>query len=158
MLFSTKYEEFNLYTDPSINKEWICPKCCANELPFYDLSTNDLHLENIIPHNAKGGINLILDNNPEDLVKKCNSISTNLKDDQNDGDDLFNNINSKYYSMFEFNRIKNNLPSSMGICHTNIASLGKHIDELKLTLSLLKNEFHIIAITEHKFRRGIDNC
>ena len=44
----------------------------------------------------------------------------------------------------------------MGICHTNIASLGKHIDELKLTLSVLKNEFHITAITEHKIRRGVD--
>ena len=44
------------------------------------------------------------------------------------------------------------------ICHlhTNIASLGKHIDELMLTLSLLKNEFHIIAITEHKIRRGVN--
>ena len=105
-------EEFNLYTNPSINKEWICPKCCANKLPFYDLSTNDLHFENIIPHNAKGGgggINLILNNNLEDFVKKCNSTSTNPKDDQNDGDDLFNNINFKYYNMFEFNRIKNNL-------------------------------------------------
>ena len=59
-------------------------------------------------------------------MKKCNSISTNPKDDQNDGGDLFNNINSKYYSMIEFNRMKNNLSSSMGICHTNIASSGKH--------------------------------
>ena len=25
-------------------------------------------------------------------MQKCNSISTNPKDDQNDGDDLFNNI------------------------------------------------------------------
>ena len=48
------------------------------------------------------------------------------------------------------------MSSSIGICHTNIASLSKHINELKLTLSLLRNEFHIIAITEHKIRRGVD--
>ena len=49
-----------------------------------------------------------------------------------------------------------NISSSIGICHTNIASLSQHIDELKLTLSLLRNEFHIIAITEHKIRKGVD--
>ena len=102
----------------------------------------------------RGGINLILDNNLKEFVKKCNSISTNPKDNQNDGDDLFNNINSKYYSMFEFNRIKNNL-SSDGYLSYKHCFLGKHIDELKLTLSLLKNEFQIIVITEHKMRRGV---
>ena len=38
----------------------------------------------------------------------------------------------------------------------HIASLSKHIDKLKLTLSLLRNEFHIIALTEHKIRKGVD--
>ena len=34
---------------------------------------------------------------------------------------------------------------------------SKYIDELKLTLSLLRNAFHIIAITEHKIRKGVVN-
>ena len=60
-----------------------------------------------------------------------------------------------WYSIQEFNKTKN-LSSSIGICHTNIASLSKHIEELKLTLSLLRNEFHVIAITEHKIRKGVE--
>ena len=42
---------FNLYTNPSINKSWIFPKCCANEFPFHDVCTNALHVENIAPRN-----------------------------------------------------------------------------------------------------------
>ena len=43
----------------------------------------------------------------------------------------------------------------MGICHINIASLSKHIDDLRLTLSLLKKEFQIIGISEHKIRKDL---
>ena len=114
-----------------------------------------MHLENIAPRNPKGDINIILDKNIEDFVNECNLISENTNDEQTD-EDLYNNINSKYYSIQDFNKINKNISSSIGICHTNIASLSKHIDELKLTLSLLRNEFHIIAITEHKIRNGVD--
>ena len=44
-------DEFNLYTNPSIYKSWICPKCCANEFPFHEVCTNTLFLENIEPRN-----------------------------------------------------------------------------------------------------------
>ena len=86
---------------------------------------------------------------------ECNLISENTNDEQTD-EGRYNNINSKYYSNQDFNKINKNISSSIGICHTNIASLSKHIDELKLALSLLRNEFHIIAITEHKIRKGVD--
>ena len=86
-------EELNLYNNPSSNKSWICPKCCANEFPFYEVTTNELQLDNNIPRNAKGGIDIILDNNLENFVKECNLISINTNDEQND-DDLYNNINS----------------------------------------------------------------
>ena len=34
--------------------------------------------------------------------------------------------------------------------HTNIASLNAHHDELEIILSLIKFDFQIIGITEHK--------
>ena len=148
-------DEFNIYTNPSIYKSWICPKCCANEFPFRDVCTNALHLENIGPRNPKGDINIILDKNIEDFVNECNLISVNTNDEQTH-EDLYNNINYKYYCLQDSNKINKNISSSIGICHTNIASLSKHIDELKLTLSLLRNEFHINAITEHKIWKGVD--
>ena len=42
------------------------------------------------------------------------------------------------------------MPSSFGLFHVNIASLDKHIDDLKLILSLLNYNFDIIGISEHK--------
>ena len=42
------------------------------------------------------------------------------------------------------------MPSSFGLFHVNIASLNKHIDDLKLILSLLNYKFDIIGISEHK--------
>ena len=47
-------------------------------------------------------------------------------------------------------------PTSLkGFLHTNIASLYKHHDDLLTTLTPLKFEFHVIAITEHKIRDTI---
>ena len=62
----------------------------------------------------------------EDFVNECNLISENTNDEQTD-EDLFNNINSKYYCIQDFNKINTNTSSSIGICHTNIASLSEHI-------------------------------
>ena len=40
--------------------------------------------------------------------------------------------------------------SSLGILHTNLASLYKYHDDLEQILSLMKIDFQIIGITEHK--------
>ena len=41
--------------------------------------------------------------------------------------------------------------------HTNLASIGKHFDDLNLILSLLKFDFHIIGISEHKIHKNYYN-
>ena len=46
-------------------------------------------------------------------------------------------------------------PSSIGILHTNLASIYKYHDNLVDTLSLFKFKFHIIGITEHKIKGDI---
>ena len=63
-----------------------------------------------------------------------------------------NLFNSRYYDANLFNSLKIDLPSSFGLFHVNIASLDKHIGDLNETLSLLKYNFDIIGITEHKIR------
>ena len=86
------------------------------------------------------------------LLKRENiKFSINPEEDKNVTDDiLFNNvINSNYYDLQELSKLKND-PSNLGIMHTNIASLNTHHDELKRILSLIKFDFQIIGITEHK--------
>ena len=46
--------------------------------------------------------------------------------------------------------MNHDLPSSFGLFHVNIASLNKHIDDLKFILSSLNYNFDIIGISEHK--------
>ena len=45
--------------------------------------------------------------------------------------------------------MKTDSQSSIGFLHTNLA-ISKHYDDLFITLSQLKYEFDVIAITEHK--------
>ena len=44
--------------------------------------------------------------------------------------------------------------SSLRMFHVDIASLNKHIDDLKLILSALEFKVDIIDISEHKIRKG----
>ena len=69
---------------------------------------------------------------------------------------MYSNINSRYYNFHQFNNIICDLNSTLGMCHTNIASLSKHFMELRETIALLNYNFQIIGITEHKIRRGFD--
>ena len=57
----------------------------------------------------------------------------------------------------QFNQIKPDPISSLGLIHTNLASIGKHFDDLNLVLSLLKFDFHIIGISEHKIQKENDD-
>ena len=52
-----------------------------------------------------------------------------------------NHINSKYYNVKHLNSAKIDLPSSFGFFHANIASLNKHIGDLRHILSLLSYKF-----------------
>ena len=62
-------------------------------------------------------------------------------------------INSKYYSINKFNKLKPDNTSSIGLMHANIASLDAHIDDLRTVLGRLKFSFDIIGITEHKIHK-----
>ena len=51
----------------------------------------------------------------------------NNEDDENE-DNIFTCINSKYYDLPDINNLSNE--SSLGILHTNLASLYKYHDDL----------------------------
>ena len=53
-----------------------------------------------------------------------------------------------YYGLHDINNL-NNDSSSLGILHTNLASLNKYHEQI---LSLMKVDFQIIGITEHKIK------
>ena len=60
---------------------------------------------------------------------------------------LSNSLSSKYYKPSEF--LERKLPSNnFTVLHINVASLSKHIDELRSLFRVLKHPFDIIGITE----------
>ena len=68
---------------------------------------------------------------------------------------IFNQINSKYYGIHDFNKIKHDFQFSLGFLHTNLAFIYKQYDDLSLSLTQLKFNFHIIAIAKHKIKNNI---
>ena len=91
------------------------------------------------------------------FVKQCKSIKNQLKSvsDNEDEEDFFNSmVNSEYYSINDFNKIKPDNSSSFGLAHINIASLDAHIDDLRTVLCRLKSSFDVIGISEHKIRKN----
>ena len=77
-----------------------------------------------------------------------------LNNDDNDPDiNFFNNkydaVNSPYFSLAEVPcKVEKLLENSFSVYHINIRSLKKHFDKLLEFLSIRKNEFDIIAISE----------
>ena len=89
------------------------------------------------------------------FITSCQNLIIHNSEDATDvNEDIFTNINSRYYDLFSINKLKTDL-SSLGILHTNLASIYKYHDDLELILSLIKTKFQIIGITEHKIRDTI---
>ena len=87
------------------------------------------------------------------FVRQCEEIQNKINnntDDEDDDENVSNTVNSKYYNIKKFNSLKPDINSSLGLMHVNIASLNKHFDDLKTTLSRLKFSFDVIGISEHK--------
>ena len=117
---------------------------------------NDLFIGNFrLTNKVSEDLNIIPQNRFNEFIKECNSVSNNLIEsiDNNDLNDFPNSVNSKYHDIHQFNQIKPDPISSLGLMHTNLAPIGKHFDDLNLILSLLKFDFHIIGISEHKIHK-----
>ena len=88
------------------------------------------------------------------FVKQCDLIQEQLQETRDDNEELVStSVNSKYYDIKQFNKIKHDKESSFGLLHVNIASLNAHIDDLRTVLSRLKPDIDIIGISEHKIKK-----
>ena len=97
---------------------------------------------------------MILDDNQSKFTEKCDKINIAINND--DDPNLPPLIDSNYYDIKEFNACKIDKISSFGLIHINIASLNKHIDDLKLILSMLTHEIDVIGISEYKIQKDND--
>ena len=139
------------------DKPWECDKCNSKSLvtlPFGNLDDKNWLIFNDIkctPNDLSSDINIIKSANLKEFISQCDSINNTINlDNDDDNDDLLTPVNSKYYDIDQLNSLKHDMPSSFGLFHVNIASLNKHIDDLKLILTQLNYNFDIIGITEHK--------
>ena len=124
------------------HNDMTCVKCNENNLPFLNMSNelNNDALSNLPTNNSIKlffkGINELMDNQ--------NKIE----------DDNVLPIDCKYEDISSFKHKNNN--KDLSLFHLNIASLGKHKNELETTLKMLKFKFDIIGITETKIKKNID--
>ena len=116
--------------------------CSIQTLPFSSINNDDFLLT------SHG-----LDSTSIDYLKDVPSFSIQTLLDQFPGekfakdDFLSSTIESKYYTPAQFINEKFS-KRKFTMIHLNIASLQRHIDELRSFLTLLNHPFDIIAITE----------
>ena len=121
----------------------ICASCLSKNLPFYTISNNDFQ-ENFNERINTGNL-------PSFRIQ---SLLDELKKNENEGNSfLSDSIKSSYFTPFEFVEKKFN-KKTFSILHLNVASLGRHIDELKSLLSTLDHEFDVISLTEIKIKNN----
>ena len=107
-----------------------------------------LLLQNELMDKVSDDLKLYPDESFNHFTESCETLSINLKTMMSMMIFLIMSIPNN--NIHNFNKIKPDRPSSIGFLHTNIASIYKHHDDLLITLSHLKFEFHGIALTEHK--------
>ena len=114
---------FTKYNNPRNDEPWYCPYCIANTLPFNNLSdTHFLLLQNELIDEVSDDLKLYPDESFNHFTETCETLTINF-DDNDVNDDILNHVNSKYYNIHNFNKIKPVRPSSIGFLHTNIASI-----------------------------------
>ena len=89
------------------------------------------------------------------LIKSCENVRISSDENDDPVSEIYNQISSKYYNIDDLNNIVCDEASSLGLLHINLASLYKHYDELVLSLSMLRKQPHVIAVSEHKINDPI---
>ena len=133
-------ENANKLTNPGL---WECSQCSIKALPFSSTNQN--------------AFLLTLDGSSEENIESLDKVPSftlqSLLDDipgqkfNNTDEFLSDSIKSRYYNPGEF--VHHKFPQNkFSLIHLNIASLQKHIDELRSLLAGLKHKFDIICISE----------
>ena len=124
-------------------EEIMCNACLNKHLPFFKVTNNDF-LNNFNDKLNAGNLPSF----------KIQSLLDEIKKNENeDNSFLSDSIKSSYFTPSEF--VENKFTKkAFSIIHLNVASLGRHIDELKSLLFNLKHEFDVITLSEVKIRNS----
>ena len=120
-----------------------CQSCFVKNIPSSEVNESPANDQNQ-SRNFLANIIIIPNSNKSDFYNSCNSIEVPFDDDNHH---IF--IDSKYFNINEINALKTK-ENHFGILHLNIVSLNKHIDGLSNLISLMKLNFTIIGLSEHK--------
>ena len=133
------------------DREWLCDCCVANNnfkalynLPHYHPIKEQYEIKQ-----PKTSIFNTAKKYHGDFISRCSDLGFSMEDTC-DNNNITTQINSNYFDVQEFKNQKFNESNDFSVCHINISSLDKHIDELRLTISRIKHKFDIIGISEHK--------
>ena len=134
----------NLCDNNNFAEEWHCKKCTiinrANIFPFG--LESDYDILGINNTDSIKALNLLPNFEIATEAAKIDSLNQNDLDEN-----LINNINSKYYSVKEFNTLKTN--KSLKIFHTNLNGLEHKFQLLDTFINGTSNiDFDIINISE----------
>ena len=101
-------------------------------------------------------VTFIINQDKLKFTTDCDNLSAAscINDDDDDDSSLDIGIDSRYYDIDDFKKCKPDKNSSFGLLNLNIASINKHIDDLRIILSLLDYNWDIIGISEHKIQKG----
>ena len=118
------YDKFLVFTDTNNKSAWYCPICIFSQLPGKNL---DLSVDQVI---TSDNIKLLPDENFKKFINSCQHIILHDEDEDENEENIYTHINSMYYGLHDINNL-NNDSSSLGILHTNLASLNKYHDDLE---------------------------
>ena len=122
---------------------WKCSHCLSRVLPFCRLNDDEFYLE------LHGIISERLKSIPSFSIQSLIDLLPGQTFDVNEF--LNENTSSNYFTPAQFKSGKFS-NSGFAMIHINIASLSKHIDELKCFLSLLDFPYDVIAVTESRLQ------
>ena len=142
--------EFQNFLDFYSNREWTCPECLSNMLPFIKLSDEEFNYLLIEMNSNSVSIN---SENIKTIYNKLNNY--NLLTDKYNNDDKYNtdidpdsNLiqHDKCDYIIDIDRLNQN--SNFSIMTFNIRSIKRNFEELGYLLSQIKMKLHIYNHTK----------
>ena len=147
-------KDYKMFKDDE-EKSFYCLKCMNDIIPFTKLTDNEFNRLSVEGDNFKITVSPNAPSSPikhlmfdriNNWINELNA--TNLEDNNIEA----NEMNCNYFTIDEFNGLKNNPNESFSILHLNIHSVQLHIDELRTFLDTLNYKFDIIALSETKLQ------
>ena len=129
--------------DFPLPSSWCCSLCLLKILPFSTIGDDNMSMT--LNGMADETISILAEGAPSFSIKSLLDVIPGQKFDTDEF--MTDTILSKYYTISDFSNAKFS-NKKFKIFHLNIASIQKHIHELRSLLSVSKHNFDIICISE----------